>query len=115
MSLPDLASYAPHRSLPDADFEGTSVPGLRADFYRRAEGDRVASVGRYSYLGRELLMAWGYVDEEHCRRHAVREPGGGWQAVVEGCPEVRLIREDDAVVGLEVRTPADGWVRCADQ
>ena len=116
MSLPDLTAYAPHRSLPDAGFEGTAVPGLRADFYRRAEGDRVASVGRYSYRGREVLMAWGYVDEKHCRRHAVHDPDAGWQAVVEGCPDVRFVRAapDGPVVGLEVRTPAGGWVRCAE-
>ena len=113
MSLPDLSSYAPHRSLPDADFEGTAVPGLRADFYRRAEGDRVASVGRYSYRGREVLLAWGYVDEEHCRRHAVRDHRGGWQPVVEGCPDVRFVRDGDTVVGVEVRTPSGAWLRCA--
>ncbi|MEU4564449.1 hypothetical protein AB0F72_39225 [Actinoplanes sp. NPDC023936] len=111
MSLPDLAAYAPHRTVTDADFEGTAVPGLRADFYRRAEGDRTASVGRYSYGGREVLMAWGYVDEEHCRRHAVHHPSRGWQPVTEGCPDVRVVRSGEQVVGLEVRTPEGSWVR----
>ncbi|WP_229068427.1 hypothetical protein [Actinoplanes sp. DH11] len=115
MSLPDLTDYVPHRSTPDADFEGTPVPGLRADFYRRTDGDRIASVGRYSYQGQEVLLAWGYVDETHCRRHAVRDPGAGWQPVVEGCPDVRFVRAGDdpdaAVAGLEVRTPEGGWLR----
>ncbi|BEL03254.1 hypothetical protein Q0Z83_014450 [Actinoplanes sichuanensis] len=105
MSLPDLTTYAPHRSTPDADFEGTIVPGLRADFYRRPEGDRIASVGRYSYRGRPILMAWGFVDEKHCRRHAVNEADTGWSAVADGCPDVRF---DD---GFSVRTPGGEWLR----
>jgi hypothetical protein len=110
VSLPDLAAYAPHRTTSDADFEGTAVPGLRADFFRRADGDRIASVGRYSYQGREVLMAWGYVDETHCRRHAVHDPRAGWQEVVDGCPEVRFVRAGDEVVGFELRTAAGGWL-----
>jgi hypothetical protein len=104
VSLPDLTTYAPHRSTPDADFEGTIVPGLRADFYRRPDGDRIASVGRYSYRGRDVLMAWGYVDEKHCRQHAVHSRQG-WSTVADGCPDVRL---DD---GFEVRTPDGEWLR----
>ncbi|WP_433824471.1 hypothetical protein ACQP2E_20205 [Actinoplanes sp. CA-015351] len=110
MSLPDLAAYAPHRTLPDADFEGTAVPGLRADFYRRADGDRIASVGRYTYQGRDVLMAWGFVDEKHCRRHAVHHPDHGWQSVVDGCPDVRFVHDEGEVVGLEVRSPAGEWL-----
>lgn len=89
------------------------MPGLRADFYRRRDGSRIASVGRYSYGGRDVLMAWGYTDEEHCRRHAVHDPALGWQAVVDGCPDVRFVRVGDAVVGLEVRAPSGEWVRAA--
>jgi hypothetical protein len=114
LSLPDLTTYAPHRSTPDADFEGTAVPGLHADFFRRPDGDRIASVGRYSYRGREVLMAWGYVDEQHCRRHAVHDPTRGWQPVVEGCPDVRIVRDGDEVVGLEVRTPEGEWLRAGE-
>lgn len=105
MTIPDLTAYVPHRSVPDADFEGTIVPGLRADFYRRPDGDRIASVGRYSYGGRPVLMAWGYVDETHCSRHAVNDPVHGWQAPVDGCPGVRF---DD---GFELRLPEGDWLR----
>jgi hypothetical protein len=91
------------------------VPGLRADFYRRPEGDRIASVGCYSYGGREVLMAWGWVDERHCSRHSVHDPVQGWQTVVEGCPDVRFVRSGDGVdgpvVGLEVRAPSGVWVQ----
>ncbi|MEU4157983.1 hypothetical protein [Actinoplanes sp. NPDC026670] len=104
MHIPDLTTYAPHRSTPDAEFEGTIVPGLRADFYRRPEGDRVASVGRYSYRGRTVLMAWGFVDEKHCRQHAVHSHGG-WSTVADGCPDVRFDN------GFEVRTPDGEWLR----
>lgn len=104
MHIPDLTTYDPHRSTPDATFEGTTVPGLRADFYRRTEGDRIASVGHYSYRGRAVLMAWGFVDEEHCRQHAVHLHGGGWSTVVDGCPDVRF----DG--GFQVRTPDGEWL-----
>ncbi|GIE76841.1 hypothetical protein Aph02nite_27910 [Actinoplanes philippinensis] len=100
-----MTTYAPHRSALDAEFEGTIVPGLRADFYRRADGDRIASVGRYSYRGRDVLMAWGYTDEKHCRQHAVRSVHG-WSAVADGCPDVRL--DGDS---FEVRTPDGEWLR----
>ncbi|MET8147903.1 hypothetical protein ACIBSW_25125 [Actinoplanes sp. NPDC049668] len=115
MALPDLTGYALHRSMPDAEFEGTAVPGLRADFYRRNDGDRIASVGRYVFQGREVLMAWGYVDEQHCRRHAVHDPAAGWWPAVDGCPDVRFVRDGDSpgapVVGLEVRAPGGAWLR----
>lgn len=109
--LPDLTTFIPHRTVDDAPFEGVRVPGLRADYFRRAEGDRVATVGRYSFGGRELLMAWGYVDEEHCRHNAVRDPAGGWHRPADGCPDVELIRDGHAVVGLAVRAPSGEWVR----
>ena len=103
--------FAHHRTADDAAFEGVSVPGLRAEFYRRCDGDRVASVGRYSYGGRPVLLAWGYVDEEHCRYNAVHEPGLGWHPAVDGCPVVRLERaERGAVVGLSVQAPTGAWV-----
>ncbi|RAK30601.1 hypothetical protein B0I29_116260 [Actinoplanes lutulentus] len=86
------------------------MPGLRADFYRRTDGDRIASVGRYTYQGRDVLMAWGFVDEKHCRRHAVHHPDHGWQSVVDGCPDVRFVHDEDEVVGLEVRSPAGEWL-----
>ncbi|MCM4077684.1 hypothetical protein [Paractinoplanes hotanensis] len=87
------------------------MPGLRADFFRRAEGDRVATVGCYSLGDRELLMAWGYVDEEHCRHNAVRDPGGGWHAPADGCPDVELVRDGHTVVGLAVRAPDGEWIK----
>jgi hypothetical protein len=109
--LPDLTDFAPHRTDVDASFEGVPVPGLRAEFFRRDEGGRTATVGRYSIGGRDLLMAWGYVDEEHCRHNAVCDPEGGWHAASDGCPEVELIRDGRDVVGLAVRTPTGEWVR----
>ncbi|MGK5685423.1 hypothetical protein [Actinoplanes sp. URMC 104] len=108
--LPDLEGFVPHRTVLDAPFEGEPVPGLRADYFRRPEGDRVATVGCYSMGGRELLRAWGYVDEEHCRRHAVRD-GDGWHEAAEGCPDVDLVRDGQAVVGLAVRAPDGSLVR----
>ncbi len=109
--LPDISDFSPYRAEDDAAFEGVSVPGLRAEFFRRAEGDRIATVGRYSVGGRNLLMAWGYVDEEHCRHNAVRDPAGGWHPAADGCPQVELIRDGQAVVGLAVRAPTGEWVR----
>ncbi|WP_430789432.1 hypothetical protein [Actinoplanes sp. G11-F43] len=83
------------------------MPGLRADFFRRPDGDRIASVGRYSYQGRDVLMAWGFVDEKHCRQHAVHDPVDGWQPVVDGCPDVRFPDRN----AVEVRVPNGAWLR----
>lgn len=109
--LPDLRRYTPHRTVLDAPFEGEPVPGLRADYFRRTERDRIATVGRYAMGDRELLMAWGYVDEEHCRHNAVRDPAGGWHAPAAGCPEVELMRDGRDVIGLAVRTSRGEWIR----
>ncbi|GIF14618.1 hypothetical protein [Actinoplanes teichomyceticus] len=106
-----MSEFEPHRSEADAAFEGARVPGLRAEFFRRAEGGRIASVGRYCLGAQELFLAWGYVDEEHCRHHAVRDRRGGWHPAAAGCPEVELIRDGEVVVGLAVRASTGDWVR----
>jgi len=113
-TLPDLRDYAHHRTDTDAAFEGTPVPGLTAEFYRRSDGDRIASVGRYTYHGRELLLAWGYVDEQHCRNSAVRDPRGGWLPATPGCPVLRVLRAGETsgarVTGLVLQTPSGAWL-----
>ncbi|GAA0486193.1 hypothetical protein Ade02nite_09910 [Paractinoplanes deccanensis] len=112
--LPDLSEYCLDRTVADASFEGVAVPGLSAEFYRRADGDRVATVGRYSYAGRELLMAWGYADEQHCRHSAVHDPASGrWHRATDGCPTVRVERSGGEVIGLAVRTPGGDWLSTA--
>ncbi|NUT36660.1 MAG: hypothetical protein HOV79_26700 [Hamadaea sp.] len=111
--VPDLAEYALHRTADPATFEGVPVPGLAARFYRRDEPGtgRLHSVGRYWLRGRELLMAWGYVDEEHCRFSSVRDERTGWGAVTSGCPIVELVRDGDGhVVGFAVQAADGSWI-----
>lgn len=106
---PDLSCFTPHR-VAEAEFEGETVPGLRAEFYRRPEGERIATVGRYLVGGRELFRAWGYVDEEHCRHSAVTG-----HPSVDGCPVVELERDTGgSVVGLRVRAPDGEWTGTRD-
>ena len=114
MPQPDLATYTPHRTVTDAVFDGVPVPGLRAEFFHRAEGERVASAGRYSLGGRELLLAWGWTDEPDCRFSSVRDPDGFWHPETTGCPVVEILRDgaapDAPVTGLALRTPAGQWI-----
>ncbi|WP_433717759.1 hypothetical protein ACQP2Y_26635 [Actinoplanes sp. CA-051413] len=114
MPLPDLATYTPHRTVTDATFEGVAVPGLRAEFFHRAEGERVASAGRYSLGGRDLLLAWGWTDEPDCRFSSVHDPDGFWHPETAGCPVVEILRDgaapDAPVTGLALRTPAGQWI-----
>lgn len=114
MPFPDLATYSPHRTVADAAFEGVPVPGLHAEYFHRADGDRVASAGRYSMGGRAVLIAWGWADEEHCRWSSVMDPGGSWYPATEGCPVVRVLRAgpgpDAPVSGLAVRAPSGEWI-----
>jgi hypothetical protein len=109
--MPEMSEFEPHRVEFDASLDGTKVPGLLAEFFRRPEGDRIASVGRYSLGGAELLLAWGYVDEPHCRHNAVRKKGGGWYPAEAGCPRIEFIRNGQAVVGLAVRASTGEWLR----
>lgn len=78
MPLPDLATYTPHRTVLNAAFDGIPVPGLRAEFFHRTEQARVAWVCRYSIGGRDLLLTWGWDDEQRCHGWAVRDPSGRW-------------------------------------
>lgn len=110
MRLPDLSAYRLHRTVAEAAFEGVPVPGLSAEFFRRDEAGRLASAGRYRLRGRELLLAWGYVDEQHCRFSAVRAADGRWSAPMPGCPQVRVIRSGGSVTGLVVRDPDGRWI-----
>ncbi len=105
MPLPDLATYTPHRTVTNAAFDGVPVPGLRAEFFHRTEGSRVASVCRYSLAGRDLLVTWGWADEDHCRWWAVRGPSGGWHPEAPGRPVVRV-----GPAGLAVRAPSGEWI-----
>jgi hypothetical protein len=109
---PDLDEYELVRVACDAAFEGTVVPGLRARFFHRPDPDsgRVHSVGCYDLRGRELLRAWGFVDEEHCRASVVRTANGAWDRPTPGCPVVRVDRDGGLVTGFWVRAADGSWV-----
>ena len=86
MHLPDLSVYDLDRVVEDSPVWGVAVPGLRVAYYRR--GPR-STAGVYAYQGVEIFVAWGYVDERHCRFHAFRDPAGDWEPPQPGCPRVR--------------------------
>ena len=96
--LPDLSQFTVHREVADPDLDGTILPGLHATFHRRAAGSRIESVGVYRYAGVEVFMAWGYVDEPHCRFTAYAGPHG-WGAPRRGCPSVDAVRDQLATLG----------------
>jgi hypothetical protein len=102
MHLPDLSDYRLHRVIEDIDLDGTVVPGLRGSFFRRPCGVRTQTVGLYEYDESVLFMAWGYVDEEHCRFTALRRDDGSWQAPRPGCPEVSPVYHDGRVTALAI-------------
>jgi hypothetical protein len=110
VSLPDLAGYRLHRLADPAHLEGAAVPGLSAEFFRRVEGDRLASVGRYRFAGQVVLLAWGYVDEQHCRYSAACRGDGTWGPAAAGCPTVRVLRDGDRVTGLDVLDGDGAWL-----
>ena len=86
MHVHDLSTYRPHRVVEDSPVWGVTVPGLRVAYYRR--GGR-ATAGLYAYQGVEIFVAWGYLDERHCRFHAFRDADGDWEPPQPGCPRVR--------------------------
>ena len=110
MEAPDLAHYHPYETVDDIDLEGVVVPGLRGEFLRRDAGDRVATVGLYSYAGRELFKVWGYVGEEHCRYFAVLGVDGTWEKPQAGCPRVRVIEDANGVAALALRSATGVWL-----
>jgi hypothetical protein len=112
--VPDLTSYRLQRRADPADFEGTAVPGLSADYFHRSDGPRTASAGRYHYAGVPLLLAWGYTDETHCRYSATWTPGGGWGNPSRGCPTVEVIHHAGRVIGIRVADHTGAWLTCQD-
>jgi hypothetical protein len=95
VNVPDLSTYDLHRVVEDSPVRGVAVPGLRATYYRAGRH----TAGVYTYRGVEIFVAWGYVDEVHCRSHAFRAPDGTWEPARRGCPRVRTTPE-----GLLLRT-----------
>jgi hypothetical protein len=100
MELPDLSGYRLHKVIDDVDLDGVVVRGLRGRFHRRTTGSGVLTVGVYSYAGAELMMAWGYVGEPHCRFNAVRRPDGSWEPPRQGCPPVARVHDGGRVTAL---------------
>ena len=88
VDVPDLAEYRLHRVADPASLDGVPMPGLSATFYRRAAPEGERSVGVYRFAGVEILQAWGYVHESHCRAHRVRQSDGQWSDPLPGCPRV---------------------------
>ena len=110
MRVPDLSQYRPHRVIDDIPIGGVPVPGLRAEFFRRDLGDRVATVGRYRFVGREIFQSWGYAGEPACRFSALRGTNEEWEDARPGCPEVRALSDGDRVLGLALRSARGTWV-----
>ena len=110
MEAPDLAQFSAYTVIDDIDLEGMVVPGLRGEFLRREDGDRTATVVRYSYAGREVFRAWGYVGEEHCRYFAVLGPDGVWERPQAGCPRVRVLADSTGVAGLALHSSTGDWL-----
>jgi hypothetical protein len=109
VDVPDLTDYRIHRAVDAAEFEGVAVPGLSVRFLRRVHTGRVESIACYRHRGQELLLAWGFVDEAHCRWHSVHVDGE-WQEPRAGCPEVRVFKEGQRVVGFAVRDGRGTWL-----
>jgi hypothetical protein len=105
-----LSSYRPYRIVDDVVFDGTPVPGLRAEYFRRDLGDRVATVGLYRYVGRELFQAWGYSGEPSCRFSSLHDDDGDWEPAQTGGPQVRVLRDGRLVLGLAIRSVRGHWV-----
>lgn len=106
MAIPDLFRYRRHKRIDDIDLHGVPVPGLRGDFLRRDLGDRIATVGLYTYYGRNLFLAWGYVGESHCRYTATSDADGNWEPEREGCPDVQILTDP---TGLAIRGNGNRW------
>ena len=109
--MTDLADFQLHKICYDVEFDGVSVPGLCAAFYRCPDGDRTLSVGIYLRDGVELFRAWGHIDTTECSHHSVTGPDGVVDGPHPGCPGVRVRRAADGrPVGLVVTTPRQEYV-----
>ncbi|WP_173079385.1 hypothetical protein [Phytohabitans rumicis] len=94
--------------IENVDLDGVVVPGLRGSFHRRrgeaasddAVASRISTVGVYRFAGVDLLMAWGYVGEPHCRFTSVRRPDGTWEPPRPGCPPVTRVHDGGLVTAL---------------
>ena len=92
-------------------WDGTLIAELRGAFYRRdADDGRVQTVAQYTVAQdadehEPAFVAWGYVDERHCRFNAVAREGGGWYDPRRGCPSIHPLWVDGHLTGFTVATP----------
>jgi hypothetical protein len=110
VKAPNLAHFRPYMVIEDIDLDGVVVPGLRAEFQRREAGGRTAMVSRYSYSGRDVFQAWGYLEEEHCRYFAVYGVDGRLEAAQSGCPRVRVLTDGTRIAGLALHSASGVWL-----
>lgn len=104
--IPQLADFEPYRIVDDVDLHGVVVPGLRAEYLRR--GTRIATA--YRYRDRDLFVAWGYAQEEHCRYFVVLGADGCWEEPQAGCPRARAIKVNGRLLGVGVRSRSGVWL-----
>jgi len=80
-------------------YDGVSIPGLHQDVYQKEDGNRLLSVGIFSYKGQKAYLAWGYADEPHCSFHALLSEDSHVQEVRDGCPHVISVKNKTGEVG----------------
>ena len=93
--IPDISCYQVNKTVVDVDLDGVVIPGLTGEFFWREEGGRMATAGRYSYVGVRLFISWGYRGEAHCAWTSYFV-GDRWTPPQAGCP--RIIHEPGALL-----------------
>ena len=99
MRIPNLKKFKKYKEKAH-----DSLPGIKAEFFKRKAGTREESVGIFSHKGKVLYSAWGFIDEPHCRFNAVQKDNGTWYATRKGCPQKTLIKKGQKIVGFKIKT-----------
>lgn len=78
--------------------DGTPIPGLRQEAYKRTIDNVEMSVGVFTYKGMPAYIAWGIKAEPHCSYHAPLLGDNALAPVREGCAEHTILRGADGIV-----------------
>lgn len=78
--------------------DGTPIPGLKQEVYKRTIDGTEMSVGIFTYKGTLAYAAWGVKAEPHCSYHAPLGAGNTIVEVRDGCAEHTILRDAAGMV-----------------
>ena len=100
----DLSRWSLYKIVEPFRVLGVPIRNLKQQCYQLEWHGKLLSAGEFIYQGARTHIAWGIKSDPHCSYHALALPDGSWGPVIDGCPEYRIEKFEDQVLGFTVDT-----------